>query len=81
MLKPNMTHRIIIYYFLHQALHYNQIYNFVLNHNHTFQNIIIVKTFKLKINNIIVDAPKISNTSATKISTCGPFYEIFYSPQ
>jgi hypothetical protein len=66
---------------MHQALQYNQIYNFVLNHNHKFRNIIIIKTFKLEINNIIVDGPTIFNTSAIKINTCGPFYEIYYSPQ
>jgi hypothetical protein len=72
-----MTHKIIIYYFLHQALHYNQIYNFALNHNHKFQNITIIKTFKHKINNIIVDVPKIFNTSATKITHVALFMKYF----
>ncbi len=64
-LKPNTTHNINIYDFLHQALHYNQIYNFALNHDHKFRNIIIIKTIKIKINNIIVDALKRSNTTCT----------------
>jgi hypothetical protein len=35
MLRLNMTHDIIkIYFFSHQALHYNQINKFILNHDH-----------------------------------------------
>jgi hypothetical protein len=37
-LKPNMTYNMIkIQIFLCQALYYNQIYNFILNHDYNFK--------------------------------------------
>jgi hypothetical protein len=41
-LKPNMTYNMIkIQIFLHQALHYNQIHNFTLNHDYKLKTIIM----------------------------------------
>jgi len=37
-LKPDMTYKMIkTLMFLHQTLHYNQIYNFTLNHDYKFK--------------------------------------------
>jgi hypothetical protein len=37
-----MTYNIIqIQFFLHQALHYSQIYNFILNHDYKFKTMIM----------------------------------------
>jgi hypothetical protein len=37
-----MTYNVIeTQIFLHQALHYNQIYNFTLNHDYKFKTIIV----------------------------------------
>jgi hypothetical protein len=33
--------------FLHQALHYNQIYNFTLNHDYKFKTIIVFKDIQV----------------------------------
>ncbi len=39
-----MTHNMIkIQFFLHQALHYNQIHNFIFNHDYKFKTIIVLK--------------------------------------
>jgi hypothetical protein len=43
-MKPNMIYNMIkIQILLHQALHYNQIYNFTLNHDYKFKTIIVFK--------------------------------------
>jgi len=39
-----MTYNMIqIHFFLHQALHYGQIYNFTLNHGYKFKTITMFK--------------------------------------
>jgi hypothetical protein len=43
-LKPNMTYNMIkIQLFLHQAFHYSQIYNFILNHDYKLKTIRVFK--------------------------------------
>ncbi len=43
-----MTYNMIkIQIFLHQALHYNQIYNFTLNHDYKFKTIIVFKDIQV----------------------------------
>jgi hypothetical protein len=43
-LRPNITYNMIkTQIFLHQALHYSQIYNSTLNHDYKFKTIIMLK--------------------------------------
>jgi hypothetical protein len=43
-----MTYNMIkIQIFLHQALYYNQIYNFTLNHDYKFKTIIVFKDIQV----------------------------------
>jgi uncharacterized membrane protein len=47
-LRPNMRYNMIIFlFFLHQALHYNQIYNFTLNDDYKFKTIIVWKDIRV----------------------------------
>jgi hypothetical protein len=48
-----MTHIIILFYFiLHEDLDYNQMNTFVLNHDYKIWTFLLLKMFKIKINNI-----------------------------
>jgi hypothetical protein len=41
-LRPNMTYNMLkIQIILHQTPHYNQVYNFILNHDYKFKTIIM----------------------------------------
>jgi hypothetical protein len=43
-----MTYNMIkTLFFLHQALHYSQIYNFTLNHDYKFKTIIMFKDIQI----------------------------------
>jgi hypothetical protein len=47
-LRSNMTYNIIKTQFvLHQALHYSQIYNFILNHDYKFKTMIMLKDVRV----------------------------------
>jgi hypothetical protein len=47
-LRPNMTYNMIkIQIVLHWALHYSQIYNFTLNHDHKFKTKIMLKDIRV----------------------------------
>jgi hypothetical protein len=47
-MTPNMTYNMIkTQFFLHQALHYSQIYNFTFNHDYKFKTIIVFKDIRI----------------------------------
>jgi len=47
-LMSNMTYNIIkTHFFVYQALHYSQIYNFTLNHDYKFKTIIVLKDVRI----------------------------------
>jgi hypothetical protein len=44
----NVTYNIIkTHFFVYQALHYSQIYNFILNHDYKFKTIIVLKDVQI----------------------------------
>jgi len=66
------------YIFLHEDLDYNQIYNFVFNHDDKFWTFLTIKNIQ---NQNKQDPFKGFNTCAFKnINTFGPSYEVYYSP-
>ncbi len=44
----NMTYNIVkTHFFVYQALHYSQIYNFTFNHDYKFKTIIVLKDVRI----------------------------------
>jgi hypothetical protein len=66
-----MTYNMIkTLFFLHQALHYNQIYKFTLNHDYNFKTIIMFKDIQiLKSKKVYVFS--FFEFFAQKIHSCG----------
>ncbi len=70
-----MTHIIIIYLFLHEDLDYNQMYNFVFNHDDKFWTFLTIKDVQKQNQQ---HSLKGFNTCAFKnINTCGLSYEVY----
>jgi hypothetical protein len=59
-----------VFFFLHQTLHCNQIYNFILNHDYKFKTIIVLKNVRVS-KSKRVDVFLFLNVLNTWIPFCG----------